>query len=98
MKSLVITICLALTVALTQLELPAPCLAKGKSSQPQKQSRPTQKQSATDQRGTEQSPVVVKVLPPTKTKEAAANDRLLFLTCMLTKTFTRSKQEERSAS
>jgi hypothetical protein len=46
-----------------------------KSSQPKQPATSTQKESSTNERGSEQSPLVVKVLPPVKTTEETTNDK-----------------------
>jgi hypothetical protein len=59
----------AVTVAFSQQSPPT----KGKAGQPQ-QSQAPQQPSATDQRGTQQAPIVVKVLPTPKTDEEATQE------------------------
>ncbi|HKF71348.1 MAG TPA: hypothetical protein VKB68_06340 [Stellaceae bacterium] len=54
--------------------LPQP-RATAPPAQPQTPAQSTQQQAAPDQRGTENSPVVVKVLPTPKTQEEAAQDQ-----------------------
>jgi hypothetical protein len=54
---------------------PFPSLWKGESSPPEPHTESAQQPSAIDQRGTEQSPLTVKVLPTPKTDEEAAQAR-----------------------
>jgi hypothetical protein len=66
----------ACTIALAaQSQPPTPRTGKSKGNPPQNKATTTQQQPATDQRGTEQSPVVVKVLPTPKTQEEAAQEK-----------------------
>lgn len=73
MKTLVISICLAIT--LTQLQPASPRSGKGKGNPPQKQTQAARDQAAANQRGTEQSPIVVKVLPTPKTNEETVQEQ-----------------------
>lgn len=75
MKILVISICFAVTAVLPQLQPPTPALGKREGDQPQKQAESTQKHAATDQCGTENFPLVVKVLPTPKTEQESAQEK-----------------------
>ena len=58
-----------------QSQPPVPRAREGKRDQPQSQPTATQQQSSADQRGTEQSPIVVKVQPSPKTDQETAKEK-----------------------
>lgn len=58
--------------AIAESQRPAP--RGGERSQPQSQPKQTQQTAAPDQRGTEQSPLTVKVIPTPKSTEETARD------------------------
>jgi hypothetical protein len=71
----VLLLCLAVPLfAQPQSQPPSPTPTI-KSGQPQQPAASRRKQSPADERGSEQSPVVVKVLPSVKTNEEVANDK-----------------------
>lgn len=61
-------------IVLGQSQPPSPTTPI-KSKQPKEPAASRQKKPPADERGSEQSPVVVKVLPPVKTDEETANDK-----------------------
>jgi hypothetical protein len=65
---------LFISVQFLQSQPPTPSPAI-KSNKPQQPATNRQNQPPADKRGSYESPVVVKVLPPTKTKEETANDK-----------------------
>lgn len=62
-------------VAAQTSQPPAPRLPVGKSSQPQQHAAATQQKPDADPRGTDQSPLTVKILPTAKTHEEAAKEQ-----------------------
>jgi hypothetical protein len=66
---------LLLSVAVVGQSNPPPPTPGIKRDQPNQPAADTQKESRADERGTEQSPIVVKVLPTAKTQQEAANDK-----------------------
>ena len=73
--SLIAPMALSIAVLSAQSQPPIPGAGKGQRPQPSQQSQTTQQQPTADPRGTEQSPVVVKVQPTPKTDEEAAKEK-----------------------
>src|SRR5260370_6525516 len=69
----VLVVILGAMASAKQRQLPS--LPQPKITQPQPPSQSAQQQSAPDQRGTENSPVVVKVLAAPKSEEETAEDK-----------------------
>jgi hypothetical protein len=72
MQIFVAVLFVAIASATSQPPVPTPAL---KSTKPQKPTTNSQEQSTANERGTDKSPVFVRVLPATKTQEEAADDK-----------------------
>lgn len=74
MRWLVALLLLLAGVAFAESQGPSPTLGKTESRQPQQQSTSSKEDAAKDQRGTESSPLVVKVLNPPKAEPDATKN------------------------
>jgi hypothetical protein len=76
LASVIAALLVACTIVLAaQSQPPSPRPGNREGNPPQQQTAPTHQVAPADQRGTETTPVVVKVLPPQKTQEEAAQEK-----------------------